>query len=110
MLHQKEPHELALASTAVLLHLLQRLVDDKLLKREAARAILGNAADALIANPIEASEAHHKASDLIRKELVQGCNPGAQQSGFGTERTSRMTTVTVGSDPQRTEPSRASTA
>jgi hypothetical protein len=70
MLHQKESHELALASTAVLLHLLQRLVDDKLLKREAARAILGNAADALIANPIEASEAHHKASDLIRKELV----------------------------------------
>jgi hypothetical protein len=55
MLHQKEPHELALASTAVLLHLLQRLVDDKLLKREAALAILGNAADALIANPIEAS-------------------------------------------------------
>jgi hypothetical protein len=65
MLHQKEPHELALASTAVLLHLLQRLVDDKLLKREAALAILGNAADALIANPIEASEAHYKASDLI---------------------------------------------
>ena len=46
MLHQKEPHELALASTAVLLHLLQRLVDDKLLKRETALTILGNAADA----------------------------------------------------------------
>ena len=70
MLHQKEPHELALASTAVLLHLLQRLVDDKLLKRETALAILGSAADALIASPIETTEAHHKAADLIRKELV----------------------------------------
>jgi hypothetical protein len=71
MVHQKEPHELVLASTAVLLHLLQRLIiEDKLLKRETALAILGNAADALISNPTEATEVHHKASDLIRKELV----------------------------------------
>ncbi len=70
MLHKKDPHELALASTSVLLHLLQRLVDDKVLKREVVLAILGNAADALISNPIEATEAHYKASDLIRKELV----------------------------------------
>jgi len=61
MLHQNEPHEPALASTAVLLHLLRRLVDDKLLMGEAALAILGNAADALIDNPIETTEAHHKA-------------------------------------------------
>jgi hypothetical protein len=70
MFYQKEPHELALASTAVLLHLLQRLIEDNLLKREAALAILGNAADTLISNPIEATEVHHKAADLIRKELV----------------------------------------
>jgi hypothetical protein len=70
MLHQREPHELSLASTAILLHLLQRLVHDKLLKREVVLAILGNAADSLISNPIEATEAHYKASDLIRKEIA----------------------------------------
>ena len=70
MLHKNDPHELALASTAVLLHLLQRLVDEKVLKREVVLAILGNAADSLIANPIEATEVHHKASELIRKEIV----------------------------------------
>lgn len=70
MFHQMEPHELGLASTAVLLHLLQRLIDDKLLNRESALAILGNAADSLTSNPIETTEAHYKASDLIRKELL----------------------------------------
>lgn len=70
MFHQKEPHELALASTAILLHLLHRLVHDKLLQRETARRILSGAADALISNPVEATEAHYKASKWIKEELV----------------------------------------
>jgi hypothetical protein len=70
MFHQKEPHELALASTAILLHLLHRLIHDRLLKRDAARRILSGAADALISNPVEATEAHYKASNWIREELV----------------------------------------
>ncbi len=70
MLHKNQAHELSLASTAVLLHLLERLVDDKVLKREVVMAILGDAADSLIANPIETTEVHHKASELIRTEIV----------------------------------------
>lgn len=47
MLQGKSGTELGLASTAVLINLLHRLVEQGLLKREAARALLGDAADEL---------------------------------------------------------------
>ena len=70
MLYDEDSYELSLASTAVLLHLLHRLIEDEVVEREAALAILGNAAEALIANPIEMMEVHQKASTLIREEIV----------------------------------------
>lgn len=69
MLHKRGPHEIALANSAVLLHLLNRLIDTKLLPREQALALLGNAADEL-EGADEASGVHILAADIIRKELV----------------------------------------
>jgi len=51
MLHGKGPHELALANTAILIQLLQRLIDRRLLPREQALALLGDAADELVRDP-----------------------------------------------------------
>jgi hypothetical protein len=45
MLHKRGPHEIALANSAILLHLLHRLIDGKVLPREQALALLDDAAD-----------------------------------------------------------------
>jgi hypothetical protein len=70
MLHGRGPHEIALANSAVLLLLLQRLIDRKLLPREQALALLGEAADELVRDPKQATDVHALAADIIRKELV----------------------------------------
>jgi hypothetical protein len=70
MLHGKGPHEIALANSAVLLHLLHRLIDGKVLPREQALALLDDAADELVSDPQRVSEVHILAADIIRKELV----------------------------------------
>ncbi|ODS02088.1 hypothetical protein AUC71_02450 [Methyloceanibacter marginalis] len=70
MPYDEDSYELSLTATARLLYLLQRLTEDEVLEREAALAILGNAAEALISNPIEMMEVHYKASTLICEEIV----------------------------------------
>ena len=70
MLHGKSSHELGLASTAVLVHLLQRLVHEKLLERHDALTILDNAASELVSDPAQTTEHHRRAAQLIRNELV----------------------------------------
>lgn len=70
MLHKRGPHEIALANTAVLMHLLRRLIDTKLLPREQALALLGNAADDLVTNGNKVTDVHIAAAEIIRKELV----------------------------------------
>ena len=70
MLHGKGPHELALANSAILLQLLQHLIDRRLLRREEALALLGDAADELVRDPRQATDVHVLAADIIRKELV----------------------------------------
>jgi hypothetical protein len=70
VLHKRGPHEIAVANTAVLLHLLHRLTDRGILPREQALAILGDAADELERDPKQASDVHLLAADIIRKELV----------------------------------------
>jgi len=69
MLHGKGPHEVALANAAVL-HLLQRLIDAKLVPREQALALLGDAADDLVSDPEKVTDIHLLAAEIIRKELV----------------------------------------
>ena len=70
MLDDEDSYELSLLATANLLHLLRRLTEDEVLQREAVLAILGDAAEALISNPMEMLEVHHEASRLIREEIV----------------------------------------
>ena len=67
MLQGKSANELGLASTAVLTPFIKRLVAQKTLPRATALALLGNAADEL---GEEASEAHKRAAELIRNEIV----------------------------------------
>ena len=70
MLHGRGPHEIALANSAVLLHLLHRLIDENLLPREQALALLDDAADELVSDPKHATDFHILAADIIRNELV----------------------------------------
>lgn len=70
MLDNDDSYELSVLATAILLHLLQRLTEDEVLQREAVLAILGDAAESLISNPMEMMEVHQKASRLIREEIV----------------------------------------
>jgi urease gamma subunit len=70
MLHGKGPREIALTNSAVLLLLLQRLIDGKLLPREEALALLGDAADELMRDPKQVTDVHVLATDIIREELV----------------------------------------
>ena len=51
MFHGRSANELGLASAAITLSLVQRLVKKGTLKREDALAILGDAADRLVATP-----------------------------------------------------------
>lgn len=70
MLDSRGPHEITLTNSAVLLHLLRRLIDANLLQRKQALAMLGDAADELEATPSQTSGVHMLAADIIRKELV----------------------------------------
>jgi hypothetical protein len=70
MLHGRVPREIALANSVILLHLLQRMIDGKLLPREEELAILGNAADELVSDPKQVTDVHVLAAEVIRRELV----------------------------------------
>jgi hypothetical protein len=67
-LHGRGPREIALAdsvdaSTSI-------LIDRKLLPREEALALLGNAADELVSGPKQTTDVHVLVADIIRNELV----------------------------------------
>lgn len=79
MLHKRGPHEIAVANTAILLHLLHRLTDRGILPREQALAILVDAADELERDPTQASDIHLLAAGIIRKELVPKVEDRASQ-------------------------------
>jgi hypothetical protein len=69
LLHKRGPHEIAVANTAILLHLLHRLTDRAILPREHALALLGDAAEELERDK-QATDVHLLAADIIRTELV----------------------------------------
>ena len=70
MFHGRTANEVALASAAVVLALVQRLERKGTLKREDALALLGDAADRLVATPRDTTVSSSGAADLIRKEFV----------------------------------------
>lgn len=70
MYHGRGSHEIGLANVAILIQLLQRLVDRKLLPREQVLALLGDAADELERDPGQTSDIHLLAAEIIREELV----------------------------------------
>jgi hypothetical protein len=70
MLYGRGPDEIALASSAILLQLIQQLVDRKLLPRRQMLALLGDAADELVRDRKQTTAVHILAADIIRKELV----------------------------------------
>ena len=68
MLQGRGAHEIGLASAAVPIQLLQRLIERKLLPREQVIALLGDAADEL-EDPRQATDAHLLAAQTTRNEL-----------------------------------------
>jgi hypothetical protein len=64
--HGRSADEVALASAAIVLALVQRLEKKGTLKREDALALLGDAADRLVADPAQTTIAATGAADLIR--------------------------------------------
>jgi len=70
MFHGRSANEVALASAAVVLALLQRLEKKGTLKREDALALLGDAADRLVATPRDTTVSSTGAADLIRREFL----------------------------------------
>jgi hypothetical protein len=70
MLHGRGAHEIALANSAVLLQLLQQLIDNSLLPREQVLGLLGDAADELVSDPKRTTDVHVLAAHIIRNELV----------------------------------------
>jgi hypothetical protein len=70
MLQGRGSHEIGLASAAILIQLLHRLIDRKLLPREQMLALLGDAADELERDAEQATDMHLMTADIIRKELV----------------------------------------
>jgi hypothetical protein len=68
--HGRSANEVALASAAIVLALLQRLEKKGTLKREDALALLGDAADRLVATPRDTTVSSTGAADLIRTEFV----------------------------------------
>ena len=70
MFHGRSANELGLASAAVVLSLIQRLEKKGTLKREDALALLGDAADQLVATPRDTTVSTSGAADLIRKEFL----------------------------------------
>ena len=69
MFHGRSANEVALASAAIVLALVQRLEKKGTLKREDALALLGDAADRLVATPHDTTASSTGAADLIRKEF-----------------------------------------
>ena len=67
MFHGRSADELGLASAAVVLSLIQR---QGTLKREDALALLGDAADRLVATPRDTTVSTSGAVDVIRKEFL----------------------------------------
>jgi hypothetical protein len=70
MFHGRSANEVALASAAIVLALVQRLEKKGTLKREDALALLGDAADRLVATPSDTTVSSTGAADLIRKEFL----------------------------------------
>jgi hypothetical protein len=70
MFHGRSANEVGLASAAVVLSLIQRLEKKGTLKREDALALLGDAADRLVATPRDKTVSMQGAADLIRKEFL----------------------------------------
>jgi DNA-binding Lrp family transcriptional regulator len=70
MFHGRSANELGLASAAVVLSLIQRLEKKGTIKREDALALLGGAADRLVATPRDTTVSTQGAADLIRKEFL----------------------------------------
>jgi hypothetical protein len=70
MFHGRSADELGLASAAVVLSLIQRLERKGTLKREDALALLGDAADRLVATPRDTTATTSGAVDVIRKEFL----------------------------------------
>jgi len=70
MFHGRSADELGLASAAVVLSLIQRLERKGTLKREDALALLGDAADRLVATPRDTKVSTSGAVDVIRKEFL----------------------------------------
>jgi hypothetical protein len=70
MFHGRSANELGLASAAVVLSLIQRLERKGTLKHEDALALLGDAADRLVATPRDTTVSTSGAADLIRKEFL----------------------------------------
>ena len=70
MFHGQSANELGLASAAVVLSLIQRLEKKGTLKREDALALLGDAADRLVATSRDTTVSTQGAADLIRKEFL----------------------------------------
>ena len=70
MFHGRRANEIALASAAVVFSLIQRLEKKGTLKREEALAVLGDAADRLVATPRDTTMSMQGAADLIRKEFL----------------------------------------
>jgi len=70
MFHGRSANELGLASAAVVLSLIQRLEKKGTLKREDALALLGDAADRLVATPRDTTVSTSGAVDVIRQEFL----------------------------------------
>jgi hypothetical protein len=70
MFHGRRANEVALASAAVVFSLIQRLEKKGTLKREDAFALLGDAADRLVATPRATTVYMQGAADIIRKEFL----------------------------------------
>lgn len=71
MLYGKGSHEIGLASAAILIQLLHRLIDKKLLPREQVLALMGDAADELERDAEQTSDIHLLAAEIIRKTLAR---------------------------------------
>ena len=70
MLQGRGSHEIGLPGGAILIQLLRRFIDRRLLPREQVLALLGDAADELEWDAEQATDMHLMAADIIRKELV----------------------------------------
>ena len=70
MLESRGAHELGFAGTAIIIQLLQHLIDENVLKREQVLRLVGQAADDLVRDRKRVSDVHVLASRLIREDLV----------------------------------------